>query len=218
MGFAFCPGWPGPPSFYFILPAVAGMTGRHHHAQLLTGSQELLSWAALEPWPSLISASPVARIIGMNQMPSCLYHLNRAEYYLGVRRSLSEKSGMEQKFYSRRVLRWEGVCRGWGLRSIFWVQMWQIHRQTLLTESPHHVVKVPHEWCLSICSMTSWGRCVLGVLYDLKISRLGSFDIGKAEVGGRTVLWKPKPTTLFWGWSWWVWTKKWNGNISGIGS
>jgi hypothetical protein len=32
---SFCPGWPGLQNFYFKLLAIAGMTGAHHHTQLL---------------------------------------------------------------------------------------------------------------------------------------------------------------------------------------
>jgi hypothetical protein len=32
----FCPGQPGPPSFYFMLPTVTEMIGAHHHAQLFS--------------------------------------------------------------------------------------------------------------------------------------------------------------------------------------
>jgi hypothetical protein len=50
-GCDFCPGQPGPGSSYLRFPTIAGMTGVHHHTQLLSVemcSHELFSWAGLE--------------------------------------------------------------------------------------------------------------------------------------------------------------------------
>jgi hypothetical protein len=50
----FYPGQPGPQSSYFIVPAIAGMTGASHHSHLLveTGSRELFPQSGLDQWSS----------------------------------------------------------------------------------------------------------------------------------------------------------------------
>jgi hypothetical protein len=75
-GVVLCPGWPGPWSFCFMLPAVAGIIGVH------TPTSFLLRWGVSQTfclgWPTAmmfpISAFWVARIIGMSYLyPVSIY-------------------------------------------------------------------------------------------------------------------------------------------------
>jgi hypothetical protein len=53
LGLTFCPGWPGPQSFYFRFCCIAGMTGVFHHIQIFPlrwGLSNFYVWAGLELW------------------------------------------------------------------------------------------------------------------------------------------------------------------------